>query len=245
MPTRRRTTSNETELEAVDELPEGAEEESFDVPGEVIYSTGLDAPLDAPTFKCNVGWSSKRQVKEYETNDASVFLTMEWKGMVSPDELQGQLHDLFMQAKATVFDELGVEYQSDEEGIIREVFKDSRTVSRKAATAPEGRPAGRASSGRATTAPRSTQARSGGRGASGGRTAAATKTPSTVDLWLDLKENPQNWQDVSETKTNEKAPDFLSLVYKNDRGFPAGLWLNDRNIPFNENEIPSPEEFAE
>lgn len=251
MPTRRRT-PEETELTAVEELPEGTEEDTFIEDQDVVYRTGEDAPMDAPTFKCNVGWISKRDVKgngsDYENNTAQVNLSMEWKGMVNPEELRGQLADLFLQAKATVFDELGADYATDEEGIIRETFKDSRTVSRKTAAPVRTAPASRAPAGRATTTPRGQQARGGQRGASGpasrGR-AAAPPTPSQVDLWHDLKASPQNWQDVSQTKENPKGPDFLSLVYQNDRGFPAALWLNDRNIPFDESEIPGPEEFAE
>lgn len=50
--------------------------------------------------------------------------------------------------------------------------------------------------------------------------------PMTVSqLWDDLRDNPQNWYDNRDTKTNPKAPDFKHIETK------AALWVDSRTTP--------------
>lgn len=100
-------------------------------------------PLGTVTF------NRKVKVRDYESCEAGVFLQFELPEMNGDREGYGRevlsrIQDAFMQAKAAVFDELGIEFNVDEGGVVREVIRSQfGKVTEVATSAPKQIPAAR------------------------------------------------------------------------------------------------------
>lgn len=75
-------------------------------------------------------FNRKVQVRPYESAEAGIYLQFELPDMNGDREGYGkkvleQIQDAFMQAKAAVFDELGIEFSVDEGGVVREVIREA------------------------------------------------------------------------------------------------------------------------
>lgn len=179
---------------------------------------------------------------QYESARALVCVEETFPGTMNPDEVQQVVGGQFVHAKAAVFEQLGINFQQDEGGIIREVFGDVATV---AAGPPRGSAAPRVISSapqapsQAPQAPRQLHPASGPpqrtarpQAPQGQRQAKGPDANGMTDedYWADLVENADNWEDMRQAKadgqSNPKGPDFKSLVHKEGR-FTKGLWLSN------------------
>jgi hypothetical protein len=70
--------------------------------------------------KATINFARKVQVRPYETADASVFIEFEVDENASTEGMIQQMRDSFAQAKALVFEELGVQFSVDANGYVRE-----------------------------------------------------------------------------------------------------------------------------
>jgi hypothetical protein len=139
-------------------------------------------------------------------------------------------------AKEKVLSELQLPFQQDQAtGMILEAFPGARTVSSTPAappapppTEPAQPPAARFGTSRtaqpqqASRAPRSGQ---------------WEPAPSQAELKRELLEYPDLWY-WDQSKGNGSGPDFLSTHYQNDRGYPAGIWIEgNRGLNFTPDEL--------
>lgn len=211
-----------------------------------------------PVVEVVVNFRRQIQPQQYETAAAEVTLKQSFPGTMSPEEIQLCAQGLFQLAKQQTFDELGLQYEQNAEGLIMEAFPDSKIVSskklaavRQAEPAPDGpydeeeafpdpEPVQRPQANRSRpVAAQSKPAPRAARAASGrGRPA-----PQPVDAdgyWEDVEKNPGDWFDNRETKTNPKAPDFRHKTWK-ENGYNVGLWISSMPEWV---ELPDPDMFA-
>jgi len=182
-------------------------------------------------------------LEAYNTQEAEVMVEQAFPtGDMSPEDIQAHVAGMFMYAKASVYDQLGLGYEQDDAtGIIMEKFKGTKVVS--APPAQNAQPAARAAAPKAlrpvpnepepsdeeyddqadamaaeeAPAPRKTFQRTANR--------SSAKASGGVDYWDHLMNNPDRWFDNRLSKKNPKAPDFRSKDYK-EGNFAVGLWLN-------------------
>lgn len=79
--------------------------------------------IQAP--KVTVGFERSVQIRPYEMAKASVFIQAEVPIGYTPQELEQGLRDSFFQAKAQVFEQLGIEFEISEHGVVMEVLTKS------------------------------------------------------------------------------------------------------------------------
>lgn len=79
--------------------------------------------IQAP--KVTVGFERSVQVRPYESAKASVFIQAEVPLGYTAQELEGGLRDAFFQAKAQVFEQLGIEFEINEHGVVMELLTKS------------------------------------------------------------------------------------------------------------------------
>jgi hypothetical protein len=131
-------------------------------------------------------------------------------------------------------------FQQDQAtGMILEAFPGARTVSSTPAappatppTEPAQPPAARFGTSR-TAQPQ--------QASSGPRSALPwwqwEPAPSQAELKRELLEYPDLWY-WDQSKGNGSGPDFLSTHYQNDRGYPAGIWIEgNRGLNFTPDEL--------
>ena len=76
--------------------------------------------IQAP--KVTVGFERSVSVRPYETMKASVFIQAEVPIGYTAEDLERGLRDSFFQAKAQVFEQLGIEFEISEHGVVMEVL---------------------------------------------------------------------------------------------------------------------------
>lgn len=76
--------------------------------------------IQAP--KVTIGFERSVSVRPYETAKASVFIQAEVPIGYTAEELEKGLRDSFFQAKAQVFEQLGIEFEISEHGVVRELL---------------------------------------------------------------------------------------------------------------------------
>ena len=79
--------------------------------------------IQAP--KVTVGFERSVSVRPYETAKASVFIQAEVPIGYTAEELEKGLRDSFFQAKAQVFEQLGIEFEINEHGAVMELLTKS------------------------------------------------------------------------------------------------------------------------
>lgn len=87
---------------------------------------GIDAVVEniqAP--KVTVGFERTVSVRPYESMKASVFIQAEVPIGYTAEQLEQGLRDSFFQAKAQVFEQLGIEFEISEHGVVMELLKKS------------------------------------------------------------------------------------------------------------------------
>jgi hypothetical protein len=135
--------------------------------------------------------------------------------------------------KEKVLSQLALPFQQDQAtGMILEAFPGARTVSSTpaappATTEPVQAPAARFGTSR-TAQPQ--QASSGPRSGPAGQSGQWKPAPGQADLKRELLEYPDLWY-WDQNKSNATGPDFISTHYKNDRGYPAGIWIEGNRGP--------------
>jgi hypothetical protein len=129
--------------------------------------------------------------------------------------------------KEKVLSELQLPFQQDQAtGMILEAFPGAgRSAARQRhppapspPTEPAQPPAARFGTSR-TAQPQ--QASSGPRSAPSG---SGSRPPSQAELKRELLDYPRPWY-WDQSKSNGTGPDFISTHYQNDRGYPAGIWI--------------------
>jgi hypothetical protein len=75
--------------------------------------------------KVTVGFERSVSVRPYETAKASVFIQAEVPIGYTAKELEQGLRDAMFQAKAQVFEQLGIEFEINEHGVIMELLQKS------------------------------------------------------------------------------------------------------------------------
>lgn len=179
---------------------------------------------------------------QYESARALVSVEETFPGTMNPDEVAGVIANQFVHAKAMVFTQLGIQYDQDELGVIREVFGDVTPISGQPAapatrvpqrpmqavpsqpTAPAAAPASAAPRAVPQPAPQRQLAPAGGPPRPPQRTAQATGGEDD-GYWQEAMERPDRWTDQRATKRGERSPDLVSLDHKNGR-YAKGLWLD-------------------
>jgi len=92
------------------------------VPVEDIPSTPLKIEqIQQP--KVTVGFERSVSVRPYETAKASVFIQADTPIGYTPEQLETSLRDAFFQAKAQVLEQLGLEFEINEHGVVIELLK--------------------------------------------------------------------------------------------------------------------------
>lgn len=211
-----------------------------------------------PSITLHTKFRRNMKLADYEMAEAEVLVAQEFPGDMPPEDVQAHIAGMFQYAKASVYDQLGLGYNQDEAtGIIMEVFPGTQVVGskpkalpaaqkpRKSAAAPKSipepytdedeppvdayeedeppaRPPARQNAGRNSASRTSS-------GRSAGRPSASAKAMTTDELWEHLEQNPGEWFDNRESKTNPKAPDFRAknLPQPGNPQYKAGLWLRD------------------
>ncbi len=89
-------------------------------------------------------FNRKVQVRPYESAEAGIYLQFELPDMNGDRDAYGRevlakIQDAFMQAKAAVFDELGIEFSVEEGGVVREVIREAFGQVTEVAAAPKPR----------------------------------------------------------------------------------------------------------
>lgn len=80
-----------------------------------------DQPIITP-LTANVGFARKVSVRPYEVAEASIFMQTEID-LNDSDTTMANLKQAMMQCKALVFEELGLEFEVTEGGIVRELLE--------------------------------------------------------------------------------------------------------------------------
>lgn len=80
-----------------------------------------DQPVIAP-LTATVGFNRKVSVRPYESAEASIFMQTE-VDLNDSDATMANIRQAMMQCKALVFEELGLEFQVTEGGIVRELLE--------------------------------------------------------------------------------------------------------------------------
>jgi len=163
----------------------------------------------ANTVTITSTFGRKKSMGNYNMAEALVVVQQTFDGDVSPEEVDRIASEQFIHAKSRVLIELGLEFGQDAETmLIAEVFTPTVEV---VAAAPR----------RELSAP---PQRTGGYG--GGYGGGRQSAPDKDDLWRDLMENPNGWEEVN--SDNPKAPTFRSLtVLQPGTKFKIGLWSKD------------------
>ena len=113
-----------------------------------------DQPIVTP-LTATVGFNRKVSVRPYESAEASIFMQTEID-LNDSDATMANLKQAMMQCKALVFEELGLEFQVTEGGIVRELLEAKfGNVTEVTSTAPAAAPAPTAAPVAAPTAPSS------------------------------------------------------------------------------------------
>jgi hypothetical protein len=195
---------------------------------------------DKVIININFGRTYQPDPNRFGSISASVNLTMEYPGDSAPDEIEGQAASLFFEAKRQVFEQLGLSYGDNGEGILMETFEDAKVVEKKAAP----KPATKSKSTLKPVEPDEDEDEDDDdedeAPAKPVRKAAPKRAEddelTTDELWEHLAENPELWIDQRKTKTG-KQPDFVSTTIKqasNPKYF-VGLWAermpDDLDLP--------------
>jgi hypothetical protein len=109
-----------------------------------------DTPIVTP-LNATVGFNRKVSVRPYESAEASIFMQTEID-LNDSEATMANLKQAMMQCKALVFEELGLEFQVTEGGIVRELLEakfgnvtEVTSTAPKAVAAPAAAPAAAAS----------------------------------------------------------------------------------------------------
>lgn len=81
-----------------------------------------DQVVDLPP-KVTVGFERSIKVRDYETAKASVFIQADVPNDADDTAIAVGIRDAFFQAKSIVFDELGIEFSTDEGSVVREAIE--------------------------------------------------------------------------------------------------------------------------
>lgn len=168
---------------------------------------------------------------QYESARALVSVEETFPGTMNPDEVAGVIANQFVHAKSMVFQQLGISFEQDELGLIRETFGDIQvTASQPSAPAarvpqrPQAVPAAAPAPNHHPSAPQAPQR---ALAAVGGPAPAAARGGQDDGMWAEVMEQPDRWKDQRATKTKPTQPDFVSLDHKNPDGrFAKGLWID-------------------
>jgi hypothetical protein len=176
---------------------------------------------------------------QYESARALVSVEETFPGTMNPDEVAGVIANQFVHAKAMVFQQLGIQYEQDELGLIREVFGDvtpisgqpsapaTRVPQRQLAPVPTaGAPVAQRGPVPQQRAPQRQAAPAGGPPRPPQRTAQPTGGGEDDQFWQEAMERPDRWTDQRSTKRGERSPDLVSMDHKNGR-YAKGLWLDN------------------
>ena len=117
-----------------------------------------DTPIVTP-LSATVGFNRKVSVRPYESAEASIFMQTEID-LNDSETTMANLKQSMMQCKALVFEELGLEFEVTEGGIVRELLNakfgnvtEVTTTAPKAVAAPASAPAAAPASPTSDTAP--------------------------------------------------------------------------------------------
>lgn len=202
-----------------------------------------------PQVEVVVNFRRQVQPQQYETAAAEVTLKQMFPGTMSPEEIQMCSAGLFQLAKQQVFDELGLSFEQNAEGLIMETFPGSKVVgSKKLAAVRNDEPPVESYDDESEPEParpirpaRSSNRPAARKPAPARQAKPAAKQPTDEDgYWEDVENHPGDWFDNRETKTNPKAPDFRHKRWK-ENGYNVGLWLN--RMP-DWVQLPAEEDFA-
>lgn len=192
---------------------------------------------DQPTITIQSTFERSHQLASFEQCKASVTIIEVFDGTVSPEDIAMQSASQFQTIKAQVFNELGLQFEQDEEsGLIIELFPgtevveskpaprvvSSRPAARRLAPAPEpeaeeDEPPRRA----APRAPRAT--------AAPGRAAKAKGSDDDpYGDWADLERDPDGWEYFPD-KESPRSPDFRhkTRAQVGNPRFKVSLWMDN------------------
>lgn len=159
-----------------------------------------------------IGFNRKISVRPYESAEASMFMQFEIDP-ANPDETLKAAKHAFFQAKALVFEELGLEFSIEDGGVIRELLTKNfgavtEVTNSPAAVAPAAAPSA------AQSAPESvSQAAPAPAGGANPPYSADTmdkneKAANKTWALARIASNPEEFWDNRENKRNPKAPDY-------------------------------------
>lgn len=206
-------------------------------------------------FEVRATYSRTVNYGNYESARCELVMVERFPGTSNPNEIAELAQSQFQVLKSEVLAQLDMQFETDDAGRVKEMFQGSRLVSSRSqdqAPTTAQRPAqGRPAARQAQTGGRGQQPRSGaqgqrsgqpqgrtGGGRPGGRPAARPQG-NQVDydaLWNDLWTDPGGWEDHRDDKESDRHPDFTSLKFNNERGYPQGLWIN-KQAPYSSDDI--------
>lgn len=91
-----------------------------EVDSEETPTTQVVENIQAP--KVTVGFERNVSVRPYESMKASVFIQADVPLGYTPEQLEAGLRDAFFQAKAQVLEQLGLEFEINEHGVVMELI---------------------------------------------------------------------------------------------------------------------------
>lgn len=156
-------------------------------------------------LQATCGFQRKVSVRQYESAEASIFIQTE-VDLNDDDVTMKNLKHAMMQAKALVFEELGITFQLDEGGIVREMLDKHLGPVTEIKTAPVSH---ELRSGEQSF-PTANPPVGGGDGPPFDVNTRDRDQKAANKEWAisDFANNPQNWFDNRGNKRSEKSPDL-------------------------------------
>lgn len=185
----------------------------------------MDAAMEGPSVDHLTGtvtFSRKVSVRQYESAEASIFVQFEIPTEGSPEQQRAELlanaRAAFFSAKALVFQELGLEFTVEEDGVVREVLQ--KNFGKVTEVTPTELAVVAADSG-VTATPFADPSAGVGPNAPYAVDTQDKNERTANKKWAvaRIASNPEEWWDNRENKRNPKAPDFKH------KETGMGVWL--------------------